>query len=105
MLPLRIFRNRWHALLFAGLICVLAAEFASDVSVPPATSIRTVRPDAAGLAAHTVSTPEPSPADTDQGLFADLFAPSRGDSGPPARMLPLDTDGDGVPDTTAREVR
>ncbi len=105
MLPTRIFRNRWHSLLFAGMICMLAAEFASEASVPT-----TVHGDSTALAAR--GTPAPAapdnaapPADADPGLFAGLFASNTSDSGRPARLLPLDTDGDGIPDATAREVR
>ncbi len=103
MLPTRIFRNRWHALLFAGVICVLAAEFASDASIPPSALNRPETPKLAkGDAPAAVAA---SPADSGPSLFADLFASQDAGSGPPARMLPLDTDGDGIADSTAREVR
>lgn len=107
MLPTRIFRNRWHALLFSGMICAVAAEFASDASAPVPASTR-----AAGAAVAARDTPAPAAPDNpapqvDAGpsLFASLFASNNSANGQPTRMLPLDTDGDGIPDATAREVR
>lgn len=104
MLPTRIFRNRWHALLFAGVVCALAAEFASDA--PAIRSDRPVEPTGGttAMTARPASLPPISGA-ADQGGFAGLFASadSRDTSSP--RMLPVDSNGDGIADAMAREVR
>lgn len=103
MLPTRIFRNRWHALLFAGMTCMLAMEFASDV---PASG--PIRADSTVTAARSAPAPtaDPAPPQVDAGpsLFAGLLGPSDSGGGR-THMLSFDADGDGIPETTVREVR